>query len=84
MKADFRDASRAMIAAGIAAINAFVAAGGVLNTPEMQAVMREAHAEGLRSSGWTPEDWREHLAVLREASREKMLAEIERLRAEGR
>lgn len=58
---------------------AFMAAGGELNTPEHRASLRAATDVYLRACGWTLEEWEAENTVRRVAAREEMHARIKAL-----
>lgn len=81
-KAPYEGLLKGIIVAWRESAEAFVEAGGELNTPEHRASLRAATDAHLRTVGWTIDEWEAENTVRRIAAREEMHARIEALRKE--
>lgn len=79
-KAPYEGLLKGIIVAWRDSTEAFMEAGGELNTPEHRASLREATDAHLRTAGWTLDEWEADNRVRLAASKVAMDARIEALR----
>lgn len=82
MKTPYKDLLTGLIVAWRDSTEAFMEAGGELNTPEHRASMRAATDAYLRTVEWTIEEWEAENTARRIAAREEMHARIAKMQAE--